>query len=128
MKSKKNRSERAEETTVTKDTTNVATTEVPKKKKKKLGEKGDKELATKNVEKAAKDEATERHTKYIYPAEVKTIKDKKDFRRKARAKIAEFTKKLNKLKKSTEEADKKELTKTEKEFNTWKAEHLNPAE
>ena len=129
MKSSKNRSERAEELAVTNDTTKTVT-ELPKKKKKKknLDAKADKDLTTANVAKAAKDEVTDRVTKYHYPAEVKTTKDKKDFRRKARAKIAEFTKKITKLTKSTDEGDKKALKATQAEFDAWKEKNLNPAQ
>lgn len=125
MKSEKNRSQRAEAATQTKDTTKKAEV-VKKKKKKALPEEAEAKLTDANVTKAAKDAETERHTKYIYPAEVKTSKDKKDFRRKARAKIAEFTKAINKLKKSTEAGAEKELSKKQKEYNEWKELHLTP--
>lgn len=128
MKSKENRSARAEETTTVNDSVKSAEKKAKKKDKNKdkLSPKAEKELSDANTAKAAKDEVTERHTKYIYPAEVKSTQDKKDFRRKARAKIAEFTKAINKLKKKPEDA--KELHKKEKEYAAWKEAHLNPVE
>lgn len=125
MKSSKNRSERAEAAAETKDTTKSAEV-APKKKKKNrdLSEKAEKKLTEANVTKAAKDEVTERVTKYIYPADVKSSQAKKEWRRKHRAKMADFTKKLNKLKKSTNPADEKQYKTLTKEFNEWKQETL----
>ena len=128
MKSKENRSERAESATETKDSVKLAEkkSKKDKSKNKDIPKEAKKELESANVTKAAKDEVTERHTKYIYPAEVKTTKDKKDFRRKARAQIAAFEKEITKLGKKPEE--EKALKAKKKEFDAWKAEHLTPAE
>jgi hypothetical protein len=116
------------------DTKTIDPTNVVKKKKKKKKKSGTESITSKenlteaNVTKAAKDAQTERQTKYIYPDDVKTNKEKKDFRRKARATIEAFNKKISKLTKSEAPADKKELKETTLEFNEWKAEFLSPEE
>jgi hypothetical protein len=128
MKKVKSIAEKAAEMESTDTTTKDPAKEVKKKKKKKKTETQSQEnLTDANVTKAAKDIQTERNTKYIYP-EGYSNKDKKDFRRKARATIADFTKKIGKLTKSEDEKSKKELKNINKEFTAWKEQHLSPEE
>lgn len=92
-----------------------------------------KSKATKaNLESAAKElkeeeVQSERKTKYLYP-EGCSAKEKKDFRRQARAEAAKFEKSLKKLKKDTSEAGLKALRKEEKAFENFKAETYSPEE
>lgn len=64
----------------------------------------------------------ERETKYIYPDNAKTPKQRKEFRRTARSTRKKYEKILSKLKKSNEANDAKEFKKQEHEFETWKKE------
>lgn len=128
MKSKENRSARAESATEIKDSVKVAEKKAKKKNRegKDIPKEAKKELESANITKAAKDEVTERHTKYIYPADVKSTKEKKDFRRKARAKIQAFEKEITRLGKKPE--DEKALKAKKKEFADWRAEFITPIE
>lgn len=64
----------------------------------------------------------ERETKYIYPESAKTPKQRKDFRRTARASKSRFEKILKKLQKSNDAADQREYKKQEHEFAAWRKE------
>lgn len=129
MKKEKTSAPAKETAAETIDTTKSASIETPKKKKKKKGtksaEKAEENLTEANVTKAAKDVESERSTKYIY-APGMTSRQKKDFRRKARATIEQFNKKIKKLTKSQDEADQKELKKVHKEYDAWKEQNLSP--
>lgn len=78
-----------------------------------------------NVAAETKKSVEERLTKYIYPIEMKTPQQKKDYRRKMRGELKKLTSLLNKLRKSKEPEAEKELHKAEKEFSHFTKEHYN---
>lgn len=99
--------------------------------KRKIGQRGNKELNKKNLEKTAK-EAKEplpaRELKYIYPNEKMTQQEKKDFRRKARGTERSMQKQLALAsKKSSEltEKEKKEIARNYAQFRKETYSHLN---
>lgn len=93
-------------------------TKTGKKKKKAKTEATKQNIA--NAGKNAAKSTVERESKYSYSDDCKTAKDKKEFRRKARAAAAAFDKELKTLKKKTDAAGVKEYQKAKKEFSTWK--------
>lgn len=96
-------------------------TKTSKKDKKAKGKAIDKNLAT-GAKKAKETEkpTVERESKYLYPADCKTAKEKKEFRRKARAASERYTKDLKKLKKATDAQGQKEYQALIKEHKSWK--------
>ena len=112
--------------------TKAASSSSPKKDKK---SKKDKEKAKepskidkinmKEIAKEAKQEST-RETKYIYPDDVTSAKDKKDFRRKMRQERKGLNAKITRLERSNKPEDKEELKKAEKELGTLLKNHFNP--
>lgn len=107
--------------------TSVAQTENTTKKAKDKAQvdKANVDKATKTVKE--QEESTERKTKYIYPENL-TPKEKKDFRRQARADLARFEKSLKKLKKDTTEEGQKLLQKEQKAFDKFQTATYTPAE
>jgi hypothetical protein len=95
--------------------------------KKQSSKKAAQELTKANATKAAKDVTQERLTKYIYPENVKTGAEKKEYRRKMRAQFASYKKKLSSLEKSKEAGAEKELKTVSKDFEQFKAAHYNAA-
>ena len=82
------------------------------------------ELNKANAEKAAKDVLSQRVTKYIYPADVKTMEDKKEFRRRMRAKISSYEKKLRELGRSKDKDAPSQLKELQKDYTNWQKENL----
>jgi hypothetical protein len=95
----------------------------PSKKEKNTEKLKDANLADAGKEAAKKKESKE--LMYQYPADIKSGSQKKDFRRKARARLKSFDKTIAKLTTSTEPGDKKELEKVTKEMDAWKKETYN---
>lgn len=111
--------------------TRISTT-VTDTAKRKLGQRGNKDLNKKNLEKTAK-EAKEplpaRELKYIYPNEKMTQQEKKDFRRKARATERSMQKRVamaSKKNSDLTEKEKKEIARAYSHFQkeTY-AHHMN---
>jgi len=100
-----------------------SSTDTTKKKKKKAEEDLDKA----NLDTAAGKEpkTIERDLKYIYPEDVTSSKQKKEFRRKMRQQSKQLEAKIKRLKKSTEPGAEKELKAAQKEMDTFRKENYN---
>lgn len=94
--------------------------------KKDLAKKDTKEmnLNKENAKKAAEKVLQDRVTKYIYPENVTTSQQKKEFRRKARAAGSSFEKQITVLTKSKDTEDAKKLKQIQSSFEAWKKETL----
>lgn len=72
-----------------------------------------KELDKKNIKDTSKEVLSTKELKYIYPEDITTGEEKKTFRRRVRAKLKAYNKKL----KAAE--NDKEVKAIEKEYNNW---------
>lgn len=97
------------------------------KKKKKVAPAPTKidKINIKEITKETKQEGT-RDTKYIYPEDVTSAKDKKDFRRKMRSEFKGLNAKITRLQKSKKPEDQKELEAAEEALGTLLTNHFNP--